>query len=41
MFNRDPGGFSMYDTGKLPKQYEAPRLVPKPRIDQIMKLLGF
>ena len=41
VFNRDPGGFSMYDTSKLPKQYEAPKLVPKSRIDQIMKLLGF
>ncbi len=31
----------MYDTSKLPKQYEAPKMGPKPRIDRIMKLLGF
>jgi len=31
----------MFDTGKLPKQYEALKRVPKSRIDQIMKLLGF
>ena len=39
--NADPGGFSIYDNSRLPKQYESPKPGMVARKDAIVKLLGF
>ena len=39
--NADPGGFSIYDTSRLPRQYESPKPGMVARKDTIVKLLGF
>jgi len=36
-----PGGTSVYDLSKLPRQYEAPKPAPANRTAEIAKLLGF
>lgn len=41
VFNDDPGGMTIYDTSKLPKQYVAPRPGTAARAAEISKLLGF
>ncbi len=41
VFNDDPGGMTMYDISKLPRQYESPKSNALTRRDQIIKLLGF
>lgn len=41
VFNDDPGGVTMYDTSKLPKQYESPKPNALARRDLVTKLLGF
>ena len=42
VFNDDPGGFTIYDTSKIPKEYRAPKMAGEvARRDQITKLLGF
>ena len=41
IFNDDPGGMTVYDTSKLPKQYVAPKLGTAARAAEIAKLLGF
>lgn len=41
VFNDDPGGVTMYDTGRLPRQYESPKANALARRDQVIKLLGF
>ena len=39
--NADPGGFSIYDSSRLPRQYESPKPGMVVRKDAIVKLLGF
>lgn len=39
--NDDPGGFTIYDTSKLPKEYTSPKPGSAGRKDAIVKLLGF
>ncbi len=39
--NDDPGGFTLYDTSRLPKEYEPPKPGMAARKDAIVKLLGF
>lgn len=39
--NDDPGGMTIYDTSRLPKGYESPKLGSSQRLDEVMKLLGF
>jgi iron(III) transport system substrate-binding protein len=41
VYNDDPGGMTVYDTGKLPKLYQSPKLATAARKDEIAKLLGF
>ena len=41
MVNDDPGGFTVYDTSKLPKRYESPKPGVGARREEIRKLLGF
>lgn len=42
VFNADPGGMTIYDTSRLPKQYQAPqKTIDKARKDQLTRLLGF
>lgn len=41
VFNADPGGFTIYDTSRLPKQYEAPKSWTAERKAQLIKQLGF
>ncbi len=41
VFNDDPGGMTVYDISKLPRQYESPKSNALARRDQIIKLLGF
>ena len=40
VFNDDPGGATIYDTSKLPKEYVPSSLKTEARRDQIIKLLG-
>ena len=40
VFNDDPGGATIYDTTKLPKEYVPSSLKTEARRDQIIKLLG-
>ncbi len=39
--NDDPGGMTIYDTGRLPRGYESPKPGSSARLGQFMKLLGF
>lgn len=39
--NSDPGNFTLYDTSKLPKQYEAPKIGTAARREELKKALGF
>ena len=39
--NADPGGFTIYDTTRLPRQYESPKPGMAARKDTIVRLLGF
>ena len=41
VFNADPGAFTVYDTSKLPKEYEPPKAGTSARRAEIAKLLGF
>ena len=41
LMNSDPGGFSMYETAKLPKEYHSPRPGATTRRESTAKLLGF
>ena len=41
VFNDDPGGDTMYDTSRLPRQYESPKANALARRDLVIKLLGF
>lgn len=42
VFNADPGGFTIYDTSRMPKDYHPPKITGEAaRRDQIVKLLGF
>ena len=41
VINDEPGGFTMYDTNKLPKQYQSPKPGAAARKDQVSRLLGF
>lgn len=38
--NDDPGGVTLYDTSRLPKEYRSPMPGTASRKDQIVKLLG-
>jgi iron(III) transport system substrate-binding protein len=40
VFNDDPGGMSIYDTSRLPKEYQPANVKNEARKDQISKLLG-
>ena len=40
VFNDDPGGMTIYDTSKLPKEYQPASVKNEARKDQIIKLLG-
>lgn len=40
-FNNDPGGISMYETARLPKQYQSPKPGVLARKEEIAKALGF
>ncbi len=40
VFNGDPGGMSIYDTSRLPKEYQPANVKNEARKDQISKLLG-
>ena len=40
VFNADPGGMSIYDTSRLPKEYQPANVRNEARKDQIAKLLG-
>lgn len=40
VFNNDPGGVTMYDTSRLPRQYESPKANALARRDLVTKLLG-
>ena len=40
VFNDDPGGMTIYDTSKLPREYQASNIKNEARRDQIIKLLG-
>ena len=39
--NDDPGGFTIYDTSRLPKDYTSPKPGSAGRKDAIVKMLGF
>ncbi len=41
VFNDDPGGMTVYDTSRLPKQYESPKSGVMARRALVNKLLGF
>jgi len=41
VYNDDPGGMTIYDTSKLPKLYQSPKLATASRAAEIAKLLGF
>jgi len=41
VLNADPGGFTMYDTAKLPSQYVAADINATKLVDPMAKLLGF
>lgn len=42
VFNDDPGGFSIYDTGSaMPKQFQFPRQTTAEQKEKITRLLGF
>lgn len=41
VLNNDPGGFTMYEAGKLPKQYVSPTTAMVARRPEIVKALGF
>lgn len=40
VLNDEPGGFSIYDLQKMPKQYQSPKFDPQGRQDVSLKLLG-
>jgi iron(III) transport system substrate-binding protein len=41
LFNDDPGGFTIYEPNKLPKEYQSPKPGAAARREAITKLLGF
>ncbi len=41
IFNDDPGGFTIYEPSKLPKEYQSPKPGAAARREAITKLLGF
>ena len=41
VYNDDPGGMTIYDTSKLPKLYQSPKMATAGRAAEISKLLGF
>lgn len=41
LFNADPGSASVYDTSRLPAQYQAPKPETAARKEKILSLLGF
>ena len=41
VLNDEPGGFTMYETGRLPKQYVSPKPAMVARRPDIVKALGF
>jgi hypothetical protein len=41
VFNGDPGGFTVYDTSLMPKDYQPTKPENAARRQEFMKLLGF
>lgn len=41
VYNDDPGGMTIFDTSKLPKLYQSPKLATAARVAEVAKLLGF